>query len=180
MESLRGPRICRGLAHDEYWREPPAGRQKRFMYPISIAILMVLGPAASVVLGLRHSPDAPIALLVLHWAVIWMVGGRLFLAGMRQVLQPRYTAETILGIGHADSLLVVRELGFANLALGAIGLGTILWPQWAQAAATGGAIYYGLAALNHLRAGQHTSFARIAMGALAVLSGCGIAAHYTS
>ena len=151
------------------------------MYPISVAILMVLGPLTSVVLGWHHSPCTPIAQLALRWAVIWMVGGRLFIAGVRQILQPRYTAHTILGIEQRDALLVVRELGFANLALGVIGLGSIPWPQWSSAAAIGGAIFYGLAGLNHLHAGQRTHFARIAMlsdfWAVAVLAVCGIAVH---
>ncbi len=133
------------------------------MYLISIAVLMVLAPVASVLLGFRHSPGASVAALTLRWAAFWMVGGRLFLAGLRQVVQPRYTAATILGIEHTDSLLVVRELGFANLALGAIGLGSAVWTRWTAPAAVGGAIFYGLAGLNHLRAGQRTVSARIAM-----------------
>jgi hypothetical protein len=133
------------------------------MYLIGITVLMVIAPAASVLLGLHHSPRARVDALTLRWAVIWMVGMRLFIAGIRQVLQPRYTAVTILGIEHADSLLVVRELGFANLALGAIGLGSVLWTHWTIPAAVSGAIFYGLAGLNHLRSGQRTASARIAM-----------------
>ncbi len=114
-------------------------------------------------LGLHRSPDAAFAPLTLRWAVFWMVGGRLFLAGIRQIVQPRYTAAVVLGIQHADSLLVVRELGFANVALGTMGLGSILWTHWTTPAGVAGAIFYGLAGLNHLWAGQRTASARIAM-----------------
>lgn len=152
------------------------------MYLISIVILMVLGPASSVALAVYRVPDTPMAFLILRWAVVWMVGGRLFLAGVRQILQPQYTARTILGIEHGDSQLVVRELGFGNVALGTIGLASIPWPQWTTAAAVGGAIFYGLAGLNHLHAGQRTSSARIAMvsdlWAAAALIGCNIAQRY--
>lgn len=133
------------------------------MYLISILVLMLLAPAVSVLLGRYHAAGASVTGLALDWAAFWMVGGRLFLAGIRQIVQPRYTAAKILGVEHADSLLFVRELGFANLALGTVGLGGALWTQWTVPAAVGGTIFYGLAGLNHLLAGQRTASARIAM-----------------
>ncbi|HEY1726011.1 MAG TPA: hypothetical protein VGF89_11340 [Steroidobacteraceae bacterium] len=133
------------------------------MYLISVVVLMAFAPMASVLVGLHSSADTSVAALVLHWSVFWMVGARLSIAGIRQIVQPRYTAATILGIEHTGALLVVRELGFANLAIGAIGIGSVEWTPWAAPAAVAGAIFYGLAGLNHLRAGQHTTFARIAM-----------------
>jgi hypothetical protein len=69
-------------------------------------------------------------------------------AGLRQVIQLRYTAETILGIKGADSLLIVRELGFANCAIGSIGIGTLHFPGWLLPAGIAGAIVYGLAGVN--------------------------------
>jgi hypothetical protein len=81
-------------------------------------------------------------------------------------------------------VLVIRELGFANLALGTIGLGSILWGQWTPVAAVAGAIFYGLAGLNHLRSGQRTSAARIAMlsdfWAAAILISCDLVLHFTT
>jgi hypothetical protein len=133
------------------------------MYPISVVVLMVLAPTISILIVLHGSADAPVAALVLRWAVIWMVGARLFVAGVRQVVQPRYTAAAILEFEHTDSLPVIRELGFANLAIGAIGIGSVVWTHWTLPAALAGAIFYGLAGLNHLRSGGRTNFARIAM-----------------
>jgi hypothetical protein len=129
----------------------------------SIVVLMVFAPTVSVLVGLYGSAHAPIAALVLRWAVFWMVGVRLSIAGIRQVVQPRYTAATILGIDDPDSLLVVRELGFANLAMGAIGIGSVVWTPSTAPAAVCGAIFYALAGLNHLRTRPRTAFARIAM-----------------
>ena len=37
--------------------------------------------------------------LVGKWFAFWAVGVRLFLAGLRQSIQPRYTAEAIFGLG---------------------------------------------------------------------------------
>ncbi|HEX3603759.1 MAG TPA: hypothetical protein VHU43_06675 [Steroidobacteraceae bacterium] len=72
------------------------------------------------------------------------------LAGLRQIIQPRYTAETILGLKGAESLFVVRELGFANAAVGSVGIASLAAPGWVTAAAMLGTIYYGLAGINHL------------------------------
>ena len=62
--------------------------------------------------------------------VFWAVGVRLFIAGLRQIVQPRYTAETILGVKDPDATLIVRELGFANTAIGSAGLGSIYLAGW--------------------------------------------------
>ena len=83
------------------------------------------------------------------WFVFWTVGVRLFVAGLRQMIQPRYTAETILGIKGEDSLLIVRELGFANCAIGSIGIGSLYFPGWLLPAGIAGTIFYGLAGINH-------------------------------
>jgi hypothetical protein len=73
----------------------------------------------------------------------------LSLAGLRQIIQPRYTAETILGLKGAESLFFVRELGFANVTMGSVAVGSLFAPSWVTPAAMLGAIYYGLAGINH-------------------------------
>jgi hypothetical protein len=61
------------------------------------------------------------------WWVFWAVGVRLLSAGIRQILQPRFTSETILGIKGAEVLMVVRELGFANAAIGTVGVASLFF-----------------------------------------------------
>ena len=94
---------------------------------------------------LRAALAAP---LVGKWFVFWSVGVRLLTAGLRQILQPEYTANVILGLRSGESL-VVRELGFANVALGAVGMFSLAFPTWRLPAALAGGIFYGLAGLNH-------------------------------
>ena len=48
----------------------------------------------------------------------------------------------------------MQELGFANLAVGALAIVTLLAPQWLAAAALGGAIFYGLAGAKHVIKGD--------------------------
>jgi hypothetical protein len=119
-------------------------------FMMAVALLFVL-PAACILGQSLFEPHAISALMVGKWLAFWAVGMRLLLAGMRQMLQPRYTAEVILGLKSADALFVVRELGFANTALGLIGVGSILAPAWVSAATLAGTIFYGLAGINHLR-----------------------------
>ena len=66
--------------------------------------------------------------LVGRWWTFWAVGVRLFIAGLRQVTQPRFTAEEIFGIYDTASFPIVREIGFGNLSMGAFGICSIFSP----------------------------------------------------
>jgi hypothetical protein len=90
-------------------------------------------------------------------------GIRLLLAGLRQIIQPRYTAETILRIKDAGATLVVRELGFANTAIGSIGLGSIVFPAWVFPTGIVGTIFYGLAGINHATHKDRNTLENLAM-----------------
>jgi hypothetical protein len=124
------------------------------MYVTMVIALMLALPLISIVAqivltdhGALHG--AAYLAVVAKWYVFWAVGARLSLAGLRQIIQPRYTAETILGMKGAEALFFVRELGFANLAMGSVGLASQASPPWVTPAAMLGAIYYGLAGINH-------------------------------
>ena len=83
------------------------------MYVASVIGLLCLLPVLSTVIepAVTHVPlGIP---LFGKWYVFWAVGIRLLLAGIRQISQPAYTAQTLLGIKDASSHLVVRELGIA-------------------------------------------------------------------
>ena len=123
------------------------------MYVAIVIALMLVLPLICIVsqLTLQHGgPTLAAALpIIAKWYVFWAVGLRLSLAGLRQIIQPRYTAETILGIKSPDALLLVRELGFANTAIGVAGLGSLLASSWIAPVALTGAIFYSLAGINH-------------------------------
>ncbi len=84
------------------------------------------------------------------WFVFWAVGVRLLIAGQRQIVQPRYTAEIILGVKNPDTVLIVRELGFANTAIGSAGVVSIFLAGWTLPLAVIGAVFYALAGVNHV------------------------------
>jgi hypothetical protein len=57
----------------------------------------------------------------------------------------------------------VREIGFANLAMGALGVGTIFRQAWLVPAAVVCGIYYGLAGLGHLLRDERNVHETVAM-----------------
>jgi hypothetical protein len=124
------------------------------MYVAVVIALMFLFPLVSIVAQIVLSDHGALSAasalgIIAKWYVFWAVGVRLSLAGIRQIVQPGYTAQTILGLNGSDSLILVRELGFANAAIGAAGMGTLFAPSWVPPLAMVGAIFYGLAGINH-------------------------------
>jgi hypothetical protein len=99
---------------------------------------------------LLGGPGMLTAAVVGKWLVFWMVGVRLLLAGLRQVLQPRYTAEQILGAKDPDAALIVRELGVANIATGSVASASLFFRNWEFPMALVGTIFYALAGINHV------------------------------
>lgn len=120
------------------------------MYVLIVVALMFVLPLASI--GVDHFGSGQLALsasLVGKWFVFWAVGVRLLTAGLRQMARPQFTAHTILGIHDPRALVLVRELGFGNTAMGAIGVSSLAAPGWTVPAAVAGAIFLGLAGINH-------------------------------
>ena len=124
------------------------------MYLFIVIALMLALPLISIVAQIlltdHGAPQgAQYLVVVAKWYVFWAVGVRLSLAGLRQIIQPRYTAETILGFKGTEALFFVRELGFANVAMGSVAIASLFAPSWVTPAAMLGAIYYGLAGIIH-------------------------------
>lgn len=120
------------------------------MYFIFVALFLVVLPAISVAVeALLHGGGADLVLLTGKWFVFWGVGVRLFIAGVRQMAQPQFTAESIFQVRDRGALAIVREVGFANISMGTLGLLTLAKPDFLVAAAIVGGLYYGLAGAGH-------------------------------
>jgi hypothetical protein len=133
------------------------------MYIIVVAAFMFVLPAACTV-GEVLIGNVPLSLVVVgKWFVLWSVGARLLLAGLRQIFQPRYTAQVILSLKSEESLILVRELGFANCAIGLVGVGSVVFPSWCPAAALAGGVFYALAGANHVLQPHRGKLESIAM-----------------
>jgi hypothetical protein len=124
------------------------------MYILIVIALMLALPLISIVAQIISTDHGALQsasnlVVVAKWYVFWAVGVRLSLAGLRQIIQPRYTAETLLGFKGSEALFFVRELGFANVAMGSVAIASLFAPSWVTPAAMLGAIYYGLAGIIH-------------------------------
>jgi len=121
------------------------------MYFASVLLLLLIFPLTSIAVeAIRFGHSVTDMGLIGKWFVFWAVGVRLFLAGVRQVFQPSFTAVEIFEIHEPKALAIVRELGFANLSMGLLGVCSLGHKEWLIPAAIIGGLYYGLAGLGHL------------------------------
>jgi hypothetical protein len=121
------------------------------IYLVTILILMVIGPIASILIEFQVAEPSPaIWDLTGKWFVFWACGLRMLLAGIRQTTRPAFTAQTIFGLTDSGSDPIVRELGFGNLAQGLLGVASLFLPQWRVASAVVSGLYYGLAGAAHI------------------------------
>jgi len=88
--------------------------------------------------------------LFCKWFIFSAVGLRLFVAGIQQTVKPAFTAKEIFHIHNPESFPIVRELGFANLCFGLVGISSIFKPEWRIVSAFASGIYFGIAGLQHL------------------------------
>ncbi len=132
------------------------------MYYITVASFMFALPLLSVAVegGISRALDIS---MVVKWFVFWSVGWRLLLAGARQVAQPGYTAREILGLKSSETHVLVRELGFGNLALGAIGILSLWVPSWRLAGALAGGLFYGMDGVAHALQKHRNRLENVAM-----------------
>ncbi len=121
------------------------------MYILMVVLLMFIFPILSILIEVFFFENsAGIMHLIGKWFVFWAVGMRLFLAGLHQSVQPRFTAEKILGIKGSDQLIIVQELGFANLSMGVLGIVSIFNDGWIMPSAIAGCLFIGLAGIRHM------------------------------
>ena len=120
-------------------------------YFFVILFFTLIFPAISVLAEYLIKPDEIFSItLVGKWYIFWAIGIRLFTAGLRQIIAPAFTAKSIFNIDNKECLVIVRELGFANISFGVLGIVSLILPQWRIVSASGSGIYYGIAGINHL------------------------------
>jgi len=102
--------------------------------------------------------------LVGKWFIFWAIGIRLFTAGFKQATNPAFTLENIFDIQNKESQVVVRELGFANICMGFLGIISLFIEQFRLSAAITGGLYFGLTGLLHVfkkRDNKNETFAMV-------------------
>lgn len=140
------------------------------MYLAVIVLTMLALPLLATVLELAVGGGAPAA-VALGWFVVFGIGVRLLLAGLKQMAQPDFTAR-LLDIADPRARVVIRELGFANTSIALLALLSVVSPAFTVPAAVTGALFFDLAGLQHatvkVRNGKET-IAMVSDLALAVV-----------
>jgi hypothetical protein len=87
--------------------------------------------------------------LIGKWFIFWAVGIRLFTAGINQASNPGFTAR-IFNMRTQESFIVIKELGFANISLGVMGILSVINNNWRLLAAVTAGLFFGLAGIQHV------------------------------
>jgi hypothetical protein len=131
-----------------YARSSPSEGQ---VYLVVIPLLTLVLPVLSIVAERIASPaQLDLVWLIGKWFTFWGLGVRLFTAGLSQIFRPGVTSQTILGLPNSSMDIIVRELGFANVAMGVIGMASLVAPDWLAPAALAGGLFLGLAGAGHV------------------------------
>ena len=121
------------------------------MYFVMVIGLMVVLPVASVIVEFAASGgSADLLDLIGNWFLFWGVGVRLFIAGVSQTFRPTFTVQNILGNADTGATQIVKELGFANLGFGLVGLIAPWIDGWSVPGAIAPALFLGLDGIVHI------------------------------
>lgn len=124
--------------------------KKNNFYTYSTILLMLVLPLISITIELIFFKKYDLMLLIGKWFIFWAIGIRQFTAGIKQTLDPAFTLERILNIRNSESHVVVRELGFANICMGVLGIVSLFVEQFRLSAAIVSGLFMGLAGILHI------------------------------
>ena len=134
------------------------------MYLASVSLFMFLLPIASILTEvIANKNHAALITLMGKWFVFWAIGIRLFTAGVRQIVKPGLTSKGIFGIEGKEVWAIVRELGFANTAMGLAGIISLWKPEWRLAVAFIGGLFLLLDGAQHIQSKQRNFEENVAM-----------------
>ena len=119
-------------------------------YIVLVSLLTFILPVLGSVGQILVVKETPFSIdLIGKWFIFSAVGLRLSLAGLKQSRNPAFTAKEIFHIENPESFPIIRELGFANLCFGLVGLISLFLPDWRIVSAFASGLFYGIAGLQH-------------------------------
>jgi hypothetical protein len=119
-------------------------------YIIVVSFLTFFIPLVGFITEYRGSDLTQAFILFGKWFIFSAVGLRLLFAGIRQITKPGFTAKEIFHIDGSECWPLVRELGFANLCFGLVGIISLFKADWRMVSAFASGLYYLMAGLLHL------------------------------
>lgn len=134
------------------------------MYLAIVILSMFVLPITS--MGMEHvhaHGAASWMILAGKWFVFWGAGVRSLGAGIRQLLQPQFTAREIFRMKTDEALPIIREHGIGNLAVGIAGFVSLWVPGFIQPVALIAAIAYGAWGVLHVASKARRMNENIAM-----------------
>lgn len=123
--------------------------QPNKLYIISVTVFTFILPAIGSLIEHLATNAALSFDLLGKWFIFSAVGLRLFLAGIKQVTNPSFTAKQIFHIQTTDCYPILRELGFANICFGLVAIVSLFMAEWRIVSAFASGLYYGIAGIQH-------------------------------
>jgi len=118
-------------------------------YIASVTALTFVIPAAGFIVEHYAANTAYSFSLFSKWFIFSAVGLRLFLAGIKQIKNPEFTAKHIFHLNSTESFPILRELGLANICFGLVGIVSLFIPAWRIVSAFASGLYFGIAGIQH-------------------------------
>jgi hypothetical protein len=140
-----------------------AERKSSRVYFISVFLLMGLFPVLSILIDTLKNSSPDLILIIGKWFVFWAAGVRLLVAGLRQALQPSFTAEGIFKVKDPGAQDIVREVGFGNISIGIASVLSLGFQSWLVPCALIAGLYYGLAGLVHINRPERNAMEQTAL-----------------
>lgn len=121
------------------------------LYEWSILLFFLIVPlVAMLVEFLFIGTSQTFVAIAFKWFLLSGVGLRLGGAGVKQIMQPQFTAKEIFNIESDGAAAVVRELGFANICFAVLAVISFFVSSFRIPAAITGGLYFGFAGLLHV------------------------------
>ncbi len=125
--------------------------KKMGLYEWSIFLFFLILPCVAILFEVfTISTSPPFSYIALKWFVFSGIGLRLGSAGLKQIIQPKFTAKEIFRSESDVAIPIIRELGFSNISFAVIALLSLFVPTFRMPAAIAGGLYFGLAGLLHV------------------------------
>lgn len=121
------------------------------LYQWSIIVFFIIVPVtATMVDYYLFAGSNDLISIAFKWFVFSGIGLRLLSAGIKQAVQPQYTAQEIFDMFNENANPIIRELGFANICFGMLAITSLFIPSFAIPSCLAGGLYFGLAGVMHI------------------------------
>ena len=125
--------------------------KKLGLYELSVILFFLIVPCIGIYYEiLILNTKLSIYSIALKWFVFSGVGLRLGSAGIKQLINPDFTAKVIFKMKDEQSIAVIKEIGLANICFSVIGLISLFVPSFRLPAAISGGLYFGMAGFLHV------------------------------